>query len=381
MELILENIMLPVLITSKSKRKILYANKYAEIQYEVSMDELVGNDIDNIYTVENQKDLILDELKSKGYVENLEQHYKTYTGKEFIGLLSVKPITYEGEAAYIGMITDISYQKKIEAEIREVHKHTRDSIEYASLIQHSLIPQNDIFKKYFQEYLTIWHPKDVVGGDIYLFEELRNDDECMLMVIDCTGHGVPGAFVTMLVKAIERQIIAIIKHNPDEIVSPAKYLGIFNRSMKHLLRQDNEHSLSNAGFDGGILYYNKKDNIIKYSGAETPLFYTDKNNDLQVIKGSRHSVGYKKCNPDFEFKEHCIETTEGMQFYLTTDGYLDQNGGEKGFPFGKKRFSNIINEYKDECFADQQEVFLEELHLYQGEEDRNDDVTLIALKI
>jgi len=266
-------------------------------------------------------------------------------------------------------------------EVESIYKHTQDSIEYASLIQHSLIPKNEMFKKYFNEYLTIWHPKDVVGGDIYLFEELRSEDECLLMVVDCTGHGVPGAFVTMLVKAIERQIVATIKHNSEEIVSPGKLLGIFNRSMKHLLRQEDEFSISNAGFDGGIIYYNKKDNILKFSGAETPLFYTDKNNELQVIKGSRHSIGYRKCNPQFEFKEHTIETTKGMKFYLSTDGYLDQNGGKKGFPFGKKRFSNIINEYKDESFADQQEVFLEELHEYQGQEDRNDDVTLIAFEI
>jgi PAS domain S-box-containing protein len=380
-EIILDNIMLPVLITSKSKRVILYANKYAEIQYELPVDKIIGNNIDNIYTVENQKDLILNELKEKGYVENLEQHYKTYKGKEFIGLLSVKPIVYNNEEAYIGMTTDISYQKKIEEEIREVHKQTRDSIEYASLIQHSLIPKNDIFMKYFQEYFTIWHPKDVVGGDIYLFEELRNEDECLIMVIDCTGHGVPGAFVTMLVKAIERQIVATIKHNKDEIVSPGKLLGIFNRSMKHLLQQEDEYSVSNAGFDGGILYYNKKDKIIKFSGAETPLFYTDKDNQLHTIKGNRHSIGYKKCNSDFEFKDHTIEVSEGMNFYLATDGYSDQNGGTKGFPFGKKRFTNIINEYMNESFADQQEILLDELALYQGDEDRNDDVTLIGFKI
>jgi serine phosphatase RsbU (regulator of sigma subunit) len=201
------------------------------------------------------------------------------------------------------------------------------------------------------------------------------------MVIDCTGHGVPGAFVTMLVKAIERQIVATIKHNKDEIVSPGKLLGIFNRSMKHLLRQEDEYSVSNAGFDGSILYYNKKENIIKFSGAETPLFYIDESNKLITIKGNRQSIGYKKCDSNFEFKEHTIEVKQGMQFYLATDGYLDQNGGDKGFPFGKKRFCNIINEYRNESFADQQEVLLDELALYQGDEDRNDDVTLIGFKI
>ena len=379
-ETILANILLPVLITSKKDRIILYANKYAEYQYETKIESLIGSSIDEVYTSSDQKDEILQQLYEKGFVENLEQHYKTFSGKEFIGLLSVKPIIYDGEEAFIGMVTDITHQKTIEEEIREIHKQTRDSIEYASLIQHSIIPDNEAFRKYFKEYFAIWHPKDVVGGDIYLFEELRDEDECLLMVIDCTGHGVPGAFVTMLVKAIERQIIAKIKHDPDEVVSPANLLGVFNRSMKHLLKQDNVNSISNAGFDGGILYYNKKQKIVKFSGAETPLFYV-KDGELKTLRGSRHSVGYKKSDVNFEFKDHVIEVKEGMQFYLATDGYIDQNGGHKGFPFGKRRFGEIIKEYHMESSADQQEVFLDELHKYQGEEERNDDITLIGLKI
>lgn len=266
------------------------------------------------------------------------------------------------------------------SEIHDMHKQTRDSINYASLIQHSLIPSNDLFRKYFSDCLIIWHPKDVVGGDIYLFEELRNENECLLMVIDCTGHGVPGAFVTMLVKAIERQIISDILNNPNEIVSPAKILSIFNKNMKHMLKQEDEFSISNAGFDGGILYYNKVEGIVKYAGAETPLFYIE-DGKLNIIKGDRHSVGYKKCNTNFEYKEHIIEVKKGMNFYLTTDGYLDQNGGEKGFPFGKKKFSEIITKNTNQSYADQQEIMLYTLADYQGNEDKNDDITVIGFKI
>ena len=269
--------------------------------------------------------------------------------------------------------------EKAMAEIELMHKSTQDSIEYASLLQHALIPSNDLFKKYFSDYLTIWHPKDIVGGDIYLFEELREEKECLLMVIDCTGHGVPGAFVTMLVKAIERQIISKIV-NSDEIVSPAKILSIFNRSMKHLLKQEDDDSISNAGFDCGILYYNKSKKIVKFAGAEVPLFY-EFNGEVKTIKGSRHSIGYKKSNPNFEFKEHIFEAEKGMKFYITTDGYLDQNGGEKGFPFGKKRFSRIIEENYHLAFADQQELLLYEMMSYQGSNERNDDMAIVGVKI
>jgi len=268
---------------------------------------------------------------------------------------------------------------KAKEEVEENHKHTRDSIEYAALIQHALIPSNDLFRNHFSDYLTIWHPKDIVGGDIYLFEELRDENECLLMVIDCTGHGVPGAFVTMLVKAIERQIISNIIFSKEE-VSPSKILSIFNKTMKYLLKQEDESSISNAGFDGGVVYYNKKDKIIKYSGAQTSLFYVEDGN-LKIVKGDRHSIGYKKSNANFEFKEHSIEAKDDMNFYLITDGYVDQNGGEKGFPFGKTRFEGIITNYSRESFADQQEILLNSLAEYQGDEERNDDVTVIGFKI
>jgi len=273
----------------------------------------------------------------------------------------------------------IAHEKLLEKqkEIQEIHKHTRDSIKYASLIQSALIPENKIFREYFADFFVIWHPKDIVGGDIYLVEAL-NENELIIMVIDCTGHGVPGAFVTMLVKAIERQIMANIEEG--EVISPAKILALFNVQIKKLLRQESIDSISNSGFDGAVLYFNKQKKIIRFAGAETPLFIVQ-NNSLSMIKGSRHSIGYRSSDINYEFKEHEIDVSDATQIYLTTDGYLDQNGGEKSFPFGKKRFKQIIEKYYTESFADQQEYLLYELGLYQQDEDRNDDITVIGLNI
>ncbi len=269
--------------------------------------------------------------------------------------------------------------EEAKGKIEEMHKNTKDSIEYASLIQHALIPESELFKKYFSQFFTMWQPKDIVGGDVYLLEELRNEDEVLVLVIDCTGHGVPGAFVTMLVKAIERQIVSNII-NKDEEPSPAKILQIFNRSMKHLLKQESEDSISNAGFDGGVLYYNKKEKIVKYAGANIALFYVDKG-EVKTIKGDRHSIGYKKSDRNFEFTEHSIKLDSVMQFYMTTDGYLDQNGGEKGFPFGKRQFIKLIEENHHLSFEEQKEIFFYTLTQYQGDEERNDDIAIVGIEI
>lgn len=307
---------------------------------------------------------------------------------------------YGNHVGYSALRVDITAQKKLEElstnleikvqertqdlenakmEIEEIHKHTKESIEYASLIQGALIPEGKLFRKYFQDYFAIWRPKDVVGGDIYLLEELRDENECLLMVIDCTGHGVPGAFVTMLVKAIERQITSRIKHS-NEVVSPAKIISVFNASMKHLLKQENSTSISNAGFDGQVVYYNKMQKILKVASARNEIFYYQ-DNELKIIKGDRHSVGYKDSDVNFKFKEHIIDVSKETTFYISSDGYWDQNGGKKDLPFGKKRFKMLLEEMCKESMADQQEILLYTHQDYKDGFEQNDDVTVIGIKI
>ncbi len=269
--------------------------------------------------------------------------------------------------------------QKTKQEIEEAHKHIKDSIEYASLIQSALIPDHNKFQQYFKDYFAIWQPKDMVGGDIYLFEELRDDNECLLMVIDCTGHGVPGAFVTMLVKAIERQIVADIKHS-DDVVSPAEILRIFNVSMKNLLKQEDVNSISNAGFDGQVVYFNKKEKIIKCASARNEIFYYQ-DDGLQIIKGDRHSIGYKDSDANYEFTEHTIDTSKETTLYIATDGFWDQNGGEKGLPYGKKRLKKMLENIHNESMEKQEAEFLAAFEAYRDGSDVNDDVTVIGIEI
>jgi serine phosphatase RsbU (regulator of sigma subunit) len=262
--------------------------------------------------------------------------------------------------------------------VEKLNKDILDSIEYASLIQNSLIPDKKVLDEFFHESFVFWKPKNIVGGDIYLIEKI-SDDEVVIMVIDCTGHGVPGAFVTMLVKALEMQIMANI--NKDRSVDPASILTIFNRNMKNILKQNQNrvHHGAVAGFDGGIIYFNKEDKLLRFAGAKTPLFYTYEN-EIKTLKGDRSSVGYFRTDPNFQFKNHQIEIKDGMSFYLTTDGYLDQNGGEKGFSFGRKEFQRLILENMDRPLSEQLEIFKSRLEEYQGDYQTNDDITILAFK-
>lgn len=300
------------------------------------------------------------------------------SGLRFWVQFSGEVLNKQGDILWV--INDITALKESEEEIKKIHSETQDSIQYASLIQQAIIPDNKDFLAYFSDFLSIWQPKDIVGGDIYLLEKLRSKDECLLMLIDCTGHGVPGAFVTMLVKAIERQVKGIIAADPTLEVSPAWILSYFNITMKKLLKQEVDSSASNVGFDGAVIYFNKQTNIVKFAGAGIPLFYVEEN-ELKTIKGNRHSIGYKRSKVDFKFSEHCINVKKGMRFYLSTDGYLDQNGGDKGLPMGKKKFKEILTRNCQYPFMTQRIQFISELKNHQQSYVRNDDISILAFEI
>jgi ABC-type amino acid transport substrate-binding protein/serine phosphatase RsbU (regulator of sigma subunit) len=268
---------------------------------------------------------------------------------------------------------------KMSKVLQEQKKHIKSSIDYAYLIQEKILPDENLLKKHFKDEFVIWKPKDVVGGDIWLFDEL-NENESILFIMDCTGHGVSGAFVTMLVKAIETEIIANIKQQKIEEINLAEIMQYFNRKIKTLLQQTSKKSKSNTGLDGGIFYYNKKEKLGKFVGAKMSFFYNE-DKKIKEIKGNRYSVGYKDCKIDYEYTEHILNLKENMSIYLTTDGYLDQSGGKKGFSFGKRHFVKLLEKNFDKPMKVQKEILLEELKKWQGNEITNDDITVIGLKI
>jgi len=299
-----------------------------------------------------------------------------------------KHISLNGINEYVWISFDVTPQKELEfmknnleimldeksKEIKKLHELTMDSIKYASFIQYAILPPKSLFDEAFEDYFIIWEPKNIVGGDIYLLEKI-SQNEYVLMVIDATGHGVAGAFMTMLIKAIERQVIYNL--NGKEI-SPAKILFEFNKNIKTILHQFDKNSSSNAGFDGGVAYINLESKTIKFAGAHVSLFYVDEG-EVKTIKGDRYSVGYRQCDINYEYKEYEL-SFEKEAFYITTDGFLDQNGGEKGFPFGKRRFKEIIKHNYGKPFDVQKEIFKNELKIYQKNYERNDDITIIGFK-
>jgi PAS domain S-box-containing protein len=278
--------------------------------------------------------------------------------------------------ATANMLLDLTQAKQA---LEQSHQRVKDSIEYAALIQRALMPDEALFEQAFSDYFTLWLPKDVVGGDVFFFTHLRQQDAWLLMLVDCTGHGVPGAFVTMLVKAIEQQVITNAQLS-QETVSPAAILSVFNRSIKFLLKQDNKESINNAGFDGAVIYYQPQKQLLSFAGANIPLHHIH-NGQVRILKGDRQSIGYKNSDANYDFTEHHLSALPNDCFYLSTDGFIDQNGGEKGFPLGKTLFAQYLQSNRQQPMSMQKEALLAALSRYQGDELRNDDVSVIGFRI
>ena len=275
-----------------------------------------------------------------------------------------------------------SLEQQVELRTKELtyaNNQITKSIEFASLIQKAFIYEDESISHFYEEYFVILEQRDVVGGDIVLFEKI-NDDESLFFIIDCTSHGIPGAFVSMIVKTLQRQIMIDI-YNNELTISPSIILSKFNIAIKELLNQTHKDSISNVGFDGVILYFNKKKNQIKFSSARNDVFIVT-NNNLERLRGNKHSVGYRDSDLNYKFEEHTLNISEDTYLYLGSDGFVDQRGGDKRkLPFGNKRFMNMIKNNFYTTMPKQKDVFLDILQKYRDNTDRNDDISLIGLKI
>lgn len=261
---------------------------------------------------------------------------------------------------------------KMEAEL-QANQRIMDSIQYAKRIQASLLPRNEEFKQKLPESFCIWQPRDIVGGDVYFsafFEE-----EYIIAVIDCTGHGVPGAFMTMLASSGLDRII-----NRENVRNPAEILKRLNAYVKRSLRQDSEEALSDDGLDISVCRVFPNEKRLTFAGSKLPLTYIY-NSEVHSIKGDRHSLGYKRSDLDFTFKNHEIEIKEGMSFYLYTDGIVDQVGGEKRFSFGRRRFGDLLVEVDNHPSEEKKNAIIKTIHEFKGPHDILDDITVIGFKV
>ncbi|MBK9192146.1 MAG: SpoIIE family protein phosphatase [Crocinitomicaceae bacterium] len=251
-------------------------------------------------------------------------------------------------------------------------KEIQDSINYAKRIQLAILPLEDEMKKWMPDSFVLFRPKDVVSGDFYWFQE--KDNKLIVVCADCTGHGVPGAFMSMIGSDRLNNIV-----NELRVVNPGKILSELSKSIKKSLKQDGEKGSTRDGMDAAICMIDLKTKTMLYAGANRPLWIVE-NGTVEEVKANKVAVaGF---TPDDQvFDEHTITLKEGMKFYMTSDGYADQFGGDKGKKYMVKNMKEFILQHCFDSYSKQRDELEKELVRWMGDHEQIDDVCVIGFDV
>ncbi|WP_051261065.1 PAS domain S-box protein [Desulfovibrio inopinatus] len=267
---------------------------------------------------------------------------------------------------------DATERKKAQDNLHDALDIISGSIRYASRIQRAVLPPDDDFTNVFSRHFIIWYPRDIVGGDIYWSAKWGQGH--LFALGDCTGHGVPGAFMTLITTgALSRALTEV------EPGYPGKLLGRAHQIVQSRLNQHTANGESDDGMELGLCYVEPGNNTMIYAGARFPLFVVQGKN-IEEIKPNKKGIGYRGIPQEQQFEERRIHLEPGLRLYMISDGVFDQIGGEKRRGFGKKRFKHALLSLVDIPFPQHGQRLYAMLEDYQGDESRRDDISMLGLE-
>ncbi len=283
----------------------------------------------------------------------------------------------EGKVIGIGYdITERKRQQKIlEDRTRELHERNTeitDSMKYAQRIQESILPESDLLKTSFADGFVLYKPKDIVSGDFWWHH--KREDSIFISLADCTGHGVPGALMSVMAHSIFKEVFINRKIN-----DPAELLHEIDKELFATLNRNHSGDPYKDGMDVALCRYDVRTRVMHYAGAFRPLFIV-RNGNVIEISACRYPIGFYD-NADKLFTTQEIQLESGDACYIFSDGYADQFGGEKGKKLNKPRFRELLLTIQ-EMTMDEQRDFLEYAHNnWKQKESQTDDIAVIGFRI
>jgi serine phosphatase RsbU (regulator of sigma subunit) len=219
-------------------------------------------------------------------------------------------------------------------------------------------------------------PKDIVSGDFYWFA--KNGDTRFIAAVDCTGHGVPGAFMSIVGNTLLNEIV-----NEKKITSPSDILLELHKGVKIALNQNTQEFERRDGMDITLCAFNNNSNQIQYAGANRPLWIYRKNKgyQLDIIKATKYPIGGLELEENRTYQNHIIQVDEGDCLYLFSDGYADQFGGPKGKKFMITNLQKLLLENVENPIEIQKQNLTNAFNSWKGDAEQIDDVLVIGIKI
>ncbi len=260
------------------------------------------------------------------------------------------------------------------SDLQHKNENITKSIAYAERIQQAMLKSGDMLASYIPESFILFRPKDVVSGDFYWASEQKG--KIIVAAVDCTGHGVPGAFMSMIGANLLNQIVESEGETSPENILLKLHQGV----NKSLHQEDTENS---DGMDASIVSIDKANKTMEFAGANNPLIYFQ-NGEVKQIKGTKHGIGGTalKKGREVKFEKHVISIDQPTDFYLFTDGYQDQFGGEEDKKFSIKRMRGLLTEIHQKKSVLQREILGKTIADWmRGTSKQIDDILVIGGKI
>jgi serine phosphatase RsbU (regulator of sigma subunit) len=348
---------------------------------------------------------IVEELNRK---KQMELELKELTVKEQKAQLRVQKmvllsiIGFAFLLLFIAFIIYRSYKQKKQAnlklgkafaQINKQNENIKKSINYAQRIQGAMLPPSDNLKNFLPESFVFFKPRDVVSGDFYYFSETKLSlekskslifskeestqkgvvEDIVVSAVDCTGHGVPGAFMSLIGYNIISEILS------RDIIEVDQILNELHKGVKNSLKQ--EQTENKDGMDLAFCRIRMKDNEVDFSGAKNPLVYIQ-NNELKQIKGNRFGVGGAQKEEERTFNKHTVKVDQPTTFYIFSDGFPDQFGGPDGEKYMIKLFKDFLLEIHNKPFNEQEKLLEKRLNDWMGKKySQVDDILVIGFKL
>jgi len=256
--------------------------------------------------------------------------------------------------------------------LEESQRLIMESLEYARRVQAGILPGADALTGALPDRFVLYLPRDVVSGDFYVVRAFA--DHLVVAVIDCMGHGVPGAFMTMRVHAVLSHILDAV-----DSTDPARILSELDRALRDAHRRDAADRQVDSGLDIALCVWHPSKASVDFAGAGLSLYVQD-GPGVREVRGAPRRVGYRSPGSGAAWANQSVAAEPSTAFYLTTDGFLDQAGGRKGFGLGRQRLVDLASSLAGLPMASQEKGFREALREHQGSRAQRDDITVLGLK-
>jgi len=367
----------PDLITRINKEgRVFYINPIIETYTGKSKDEYLQrhlSDIDlNQEIIESWRN-ILDEVRNKNKKISQDVEFPSIMGKRNMLINAIPEYNDQHNIESVLLVShDITERKIIEMDIQNKNKKITESINYAKRIQEAILPDTGYIRQYLEESFIMYRPRDVVSGDFPWFLEKNGD--IYLAAVDCTGHGVPGALISLIGYFLLNNIVKV-----EGVSSPSEILDLLDAEVTRTLKQNESNSSTQDGMDIALCKINKESQQLEYAGAHRPLYFTS-NDELYEIKGNKFPIGGAQYKNRVKFTNTTINYKEGDYFFLFSDGFPDQFGGPKNKKFSPRRIREIIKNNANLGLSQVQRVMDEEFDKWKANNKQTDDVLMIGIK-